>query len=230
MAWHNIASGASEIVRTGDMFVVALLAACSGKPYVVEPKPGAMLVKSHEIAVVSHGWHVGLVVPGPVLNAAVPEIEERFGTPNYYEVGWGDKTFYQAEEVTTGLTLQAMFCSEGAALHVVALDEAPERYFAGEPIVKTCLSDNELASLKQFLSASFARSSSGSIKAVRAGLYGDSQFYDGEGRFDLLHTCNSWTAKALRSSGVNIQPGVMLTAASVMHHLEKHRRACTSKQ
>jgi uncharacterized protein (TIGR02117 family) len=210
------------------MFAVALLAACSGKPYVVEPKPDAVLARSDEISLVRHAWHVGLIVPGPVLNEAVPELEERFGTPNYYEVGWGEKAFYQAEEVTSGLTLQALFWSEGAALHVVALHEAPERYFAGEPIVKTCLSENELASLKQFLSASFTRSSSGYIKPVRAGLYGDSQFYDGAGRFDLLNTCNKWTAKALRSSGLDIQPGLRLTAESVMHYLEKHRRPCTN--
>lgn len=89
------------------------------------------------------------------MHEALPELAQRFNSPAYYEIGWGDRDFYQAQEVTSGLTLQALFWSKGAVLHVVALFEHPEQHFAGEPVVSTCLSRNELISLQSFLVSVF---------------------------------------------------------------------------
>ena len=75
---------------------------------------------------VSHGWHAGLIVPASELNQLVPELGLRFGNVPYYELGWGDKGFYQSQEITTGLTLQGMFWSEGAVMHLVAVPHAPK--------------------------------------------------------------------------------------------------------
>lgn len=204
-----------------------LIAACSGKPYVVQPQSQTDAIRSHTVYIVSHGWHVGLVVPGSAVNQVLPAIEARFGDVAFYELGWGDKGFYQSQEITTGLTLQAMFWSEGAVIHVVAVPDSPITYFAGEDVIDTCLSDHELSSLQTFLAKSFARGRTDHVVPLKPGIYGDSQFYDGEGRYYLLNTCNKWTAKALRSAGLDIAPTVKLTAGSVMNYLAAHRKSCT---
>lgn len=204
-----------------------LIAACSGKPYVVQPQPWTDAIRSHTVYIVSHGWHVGLVVPGSAVKQVLPAIEARFGDVAFYELGWGDKGFYQSQEATTRLTLQAMFWSEGAVMHVVAVPASPITYFAGEEVIDTCVSDHELSSLQTFLANSFARDRTDHIVPLKPGTYGDSQFYDGEGRYYLLNTCNKWTAKALRSAGLEIVPTVKLTAGSVMNYLAAHRKSCT---
>lgn len=215
-------------MRTISFILVAfIIAGCSAKPYVVEPKPEHNPVPSHLVSVVSHGWHAGLIITAPEINRSVPELQSRFGNVAFYEIGWGDKGFYQAQEVTIGLTLQAMFWSEGAILHVVAMNDPPERYFAGEPIISTCLSENEFTALRSFVASSFAHDSSGHVVDLRPGIYGNSEFYDGEGRYYLLNTCNKWTAKALQSAGVDINPTFKLTAGSVMSYMESHRRSCS---
>lgn len=215
-------------MRTTAAFLVAFfIAGCSAKPYVIEPKPERNPVYSHQVSVVSHGWHVGLIVSALEVNRAVPELKSRFGNAAFYEIGWGDKGFYQAQKITIGLTLQAMFWSEGAVLHVVAMADQPERYFAGEPIINTCLSDNELATLQAFVASSFAHDALGHVVALRPGIYGNSEFYDAEGRYYLLNTCNKWTAKALRSAGLDIHPMFKLSAGSVMSYLKSHRRSCS---
>lgn len=213
-------------MRLSILLLSVILVACSGKPPIIIPQTELMPERKHEISVVSHGWHTGLIIAGPILNSAIPELEKRFGVPLFYEIGWGDKGFYQAQTITAGLTLQAMFWSSGVVLHIVALNEIPTQYFAGEPLETTCLSAQELASLMQFLAASFARAPDGSLITLRNGIYGDSQFYGAEGRYYLLNTCNKWTAKALRSSGLAIQPASKLTAGSVMDFLKQHRQAC----
>lgn len=214
-----------QILLPGAVF--CLLTACSGKPHAVVPVQEAAPLRQLPIFVVSHGWHTGLIVPGAVLNEAVPDLRPRFGTPEHYEIGWGDVDFYQAETVTSGLAVQAIFWSRGAVLHLVAFSGAPQDHFAGEPIRATCLSPNELRALQAYLAASFSRSAAGSVSAPKPGIYGDSAFYAATGRYSLFNTCNTWTAKALRSAGLESGPGLKLTSASVMHFLERRQRACT---
>lgn len=202
------------------------LIACSGKPYVVEPERHDESVRLNRLFVVSHGWHTGLIIPARHLNDVVPELESRFGLVPYYEVGWGDKEFYRAREITTGLTLQAMFWSEGAVLHVVAIPSDPTDYFLGSKVLETCISESELKSLKAFLASSFSRNSTGQVSALSKGIYRESQFYDGEGRYNPLNTSNKWTAKALQSAGMGISPAFRLTAGSVMSYLRSNQRPC----
>jgi uncharacterized protein (TIGR02117 family) len=203
-----------------------VLFACSGKPYVVEPEEHAGSVRSHRLFVASHGWHTGIIVPARDLNDVAPELENRFGAVPYYEVGWGDKKFYQAREATTGLALQAIFRSEGAVLHVVAIPGDPQHYFFGSEVLETCVTDSGLISLNSFLSDSFTRDSSGQVMALSKGIYRNSQFYLGEGRYNLLNTSNKWTAKALRSAGMDISPAFKLTAGSVMSYLRSNQWPC----
>ncbi|MBL1264808.1 TIGR02117 family protein [Methylomicrobium sp. RS1] len=207
------------------LFALALIA-CSGKPYVVEPENNAAFFYPNRLFVASHGWHTGLIVPARNLNEVAPELEGRFGPVHYYEIGWGDKAFYQAREGTTGLALQAIFGSEGAVLHVVAIAGDPRDYFSGSEVLETCVSESGLKSLKAFLAGSFSRDSADRLIPLSRGIYRNSQFYLGEGRYHLMNTSNKWTAKALKSAGMGISPTFRLTAGSVMRYLESNRRPC----
>ncbi len=204
------------------------IAACSGKPYLVEPALQSSSVhRSHPLYVVTHGWHTGLIVPATFLNEVIPDLKERFGNTAYYEIGWGDKGFYQAQEITTGLSLQAMFWSEGAIMHVVAVPGSPCAYFRRSEVIGTCLTDEQMVALSTYLLNSFAHDRHGRLVILKPGIYGNSQFYDGEGRYYLLNTCNKWTAKGLQSSGVDIAPAFSLTSESIMRVMRKERRQCT---
>lgn len=99
--------------------VCLLLCSCSTFPQAVAPVNNDF-AGQHNIYIVSHGWHTGIVVPAAIVNRVLPQLDARFAQPKWYEIGWGDKGFYQAQEITSRLTLQAMFWSTGAVMHVVA--------------------------------------------------------------------------------------------------------------
>ncbi len=202
-----------------------LFPSCASQPAVIELETQESPSRTRTIAIVSHGWHTGVIVSGADMNRAVPELAKRFGEPDFYEIGWGDKGFYQAQEITSGLTMQAMFWSSGAVLHVVAMHRVPEEFFFADPIFSVEVSDRELEALHAFLASSFARDEAGAIVDLRPGIYGDSEFYDGVGRYYMLHTCNTWTAKALASAGMEIWPRCTLSASGVMGFLEDDDRA-----
>jgi uncharacterized protein (TIGR02117 family) len=200
---------------------IALLAGCVGQPHVIPSEIEAAGPKDVAIAVVNHGWHTGLVVPATLLNEQFPALKDRFVTsPAFYEIGWGDKGFYQAEEITTGLALRAMFWSSGSVVHVVAIPLSAARSFRNSEIARACLSASQANDIAKFLASSFRINESGNLRSLNRGIYGDSQFYEGVGHYAMLNTCNVWTAKALRSAGFDISPAFKLTAGSVMSYLK----------
>lgn len=204
-----------------SVILLMLIAGCSAKPAVVPSLEDSAGKADNEIYIVSHGWHTGFVVPADDVQRRLPELKQRFGNTAYIEFGWGDEGFYQAEEVTSGLTLKAIFWPSESVMHAVAVPVAADEYFSGHEMVKLCLTDGELRSLVDFIEGSFYKDERGEIRRLGDGIYGDSQFYKGVGEYHLMNTCNKWTAKGLRSAGVDIFPAFKLTAGSIMKSIAK---------
>ena len=173
----------------------------------------------NEVYVVNHGWHTGFVVTASGIEHVMPELKQRFVNAPYIEFGWGDNEFYQAEEITSGVTLKAIFLPTDSVLHVVAVTQKADNYFKHSEVEKFCLEDSELISLVDFISNSFYRDESGNILKLNNGIYGDSQFYKAKGDFHIFNTCNKWTAKGLESAGMKISTTFKLTAGSIMKYL-----------
>ena len=209
------------------LILLMILSGCSSKPLIVNNPKKFTGLGGNEVYVVSHGWHTGFVIPAPAIQEVVPELKRRFGDTPYIEFGWGDKEFYQAKEITSGLTLRAIFWSTESVVHSVAVPKDVESYFSGSEIEKICLTNDELSSLIGFISNSFYKNTIGNVLAIKNGIYGDSQFYKGVGDYHLMNTCNQWTAKGLKSTGMNISPTFKLTAGSVMKYVAANNSALT---
>jgi len=209
------------------LLIIIILGGCSAKPNIVSYAEKFEGFGQNGVYVVSHGWHTGFVIPAPEIQGVIPELEQRFGDILYIEFGWGDKGFYQAKETTSGLTLRAIFWPTESVVHSVAVPQKVEEYFSNSEVAKLCLSDGELSALIGFISRSFFRDKSGNLLELQKGIYGDSQFYSGVGDFYLMNMCNRWTAKGLKSIGMDISPTLKLTAGSVMNYLTKANTALT---
>jgi uncharacterized protein (TIGR02117 family) len=159
-------------------------------------------------------------LPAKQIQRKIPELQQRFPGVPYLEFGWGDKGFYQAKEITSGLTLRAIFWPTQSVVHAVAVTKNPYVFFPESEIEILCLSDGEFSSLLKFVANSFYRDENGAVMELKNGLYGDSQFYKGVGDYYLMNTCNKWTAKGLKSAGMDIVATFKLTAGSVMGYVK----------
>ena len=175
----------------------------------------------NEVYVVNHGWHTGFVLPASDIQKVIPELKNRFGYAPYIEFGWGDNEFYRSEEITSGITLKAIFLPTDSVVHAVAVTRNADKYFKHSEVEKFCLKDPEFKSLVKFISRSFYRDESGNILKLNHGIYGDSQFYKAKGDFHIFNTCNKWTAKGLESAGMKISTNFKLTAGSIMNYLSR---------
>jgi len=201
-----------------------LLLACSTRPEAIRIAGESAAGNEAQAYVVNHGWHTGFVIPSRAIQSDLPALKSRFPGAPYLEFGWGDKGFYQAKEITSGLTLRAIFWPTESVVHVVAVPRQVEVYFSNSQVEKICLGSGEYMSLLRFIESSFHKDDTGGIIPLQRGLYGDSQFYQGEGDYYLMNTCNKWTAKGLQSAGMDISPTFRLSAGSVMHYLEQQRQ------
>ena len=207
-----------------------LVSGCDGSPAPTRlAEPGQSLARQ-SVYVVSHGWHTGIIYPRAKLLEYIPGLKNRFPTGDYLEVGWGDKGFYQANEITAGITLRAILWPSETVVHVVTVPRSPDESFTNSEIRQLCLDQPQIESLGRFLASSFSRDKAEEIVPTRKGIYGDSQFYVGVGSFHLFNTCNKWTARGLESAGFDINTTLKLTASSILDYLDANEKPGRAQQ
>jgi uncharacterized protein (TIGR02117 family) len=212
-----MARNTSLMLKWSVIAFISLSPACSTLPEAIDSTNVRQTCQGgNEIYLLNHGWHTGLAIKAADLNRTIPELSNRFPDSLYYEIGWGDTGFYQSNEITTGLTLRAMFWSDGSVLHIVGLTENPKTYFGNSEVKVINSDDPGYQNMLTFIKGSFQTDQNGLIMPEHEGIYGDSQFYTAVGRYQLFNTCNKWTAKALYSGGYSINPTFRLTASSII--------------
>lgn len=194
------------------------------------PQTQSQTQPSHSISLVQHGWHVGLLVPTPLIFKEIPQLKERFPNAQFLEIGWGDRGFYQSKELTWDVYLSAIFWPSASTMHIVGVHEDFESFTQNRTTQKLCLSQVELSQMIKFIRSSFQKDDSKQIQSSVKGLYGDSQFYQGQGRYNWTYTCNRWVAEALKSSGLSLWSQGLLTSQSLMSEVEQQIQSQPSFQ
>ena len=179
----------------------------------------------HQVHVLRHRWHTGIVVPG---EEALPEplafLSEWLGDAPYYEIGWGDEGFYRATRVEIPLAARALLWPTETVMHVVALQRPPDAY-PHTDVRDLFLSDTALHAMAEAMASDFQRDEQDKPRFIDAGLYGRSAFFAAEGTFWLGNTCNSWTVRKLNAAGVPAGRS-RLTASAVMRRVHALADQC----
>jgi len=183
------------------------------------------------VHVVAHGWHSGLVIPAAVIDADAWPARRAFPDADYFEVGWGDRAFYQASDPGLWLGLRALLWPSPGVLHIVALRGAPAQHVAGAPMATLEMSREGARRLVAAISASHERDAQGQPIAFGPSLYGQGRFYASVERFHLFATCNVWVARRLRDAGVSVRPALAITTGMLFAQLAQgaqHRSAASA--
>jgi uncharacterized protein (TIGR02117 family) len=201
------------------LLFLLILTSCATLPRANKNCGSKDAVRDQRLYVASHGWHTGIILEPENLNHLMPSLADRFPDCDYYEIGWGDSGFYQAYKITAKITLNAVFVPSETVVHLVGIKGDPVEHFSTSEVQEVSISAEGMKSLCAFVESSFAKDQTGLPIKLGQGLYGDSQFYEGQGKYHLFNGCNKWTAKALCSGGVVIEPRCKISSASVMNEL-----------
>jgi uncharacterized protein (TIGR02117 family) len=198
-----------------------LLTACSSP--IMEADSQAVRENAKRIFVVHNNWHAALVIRKADLTQDIVPEKDHFPEADYLEMSWGDRDYFPAIEESVGLALRAAFWSRGSVLHVVGFKDGVRDYFNNGEIIEIALSQEAFRRLSDFVSRSFSRTDPSIPAQSQPGLVPYSWFYPAAGRFSILRTCNTWIAEALKSAGLDISPGYVITAASLARQVRPYR-------
>ncbi|MBY0431246.1 MAG: TIGR02117 family protein [Rhodospirillales bacterium] len=174
----------------------------SGEPPVAE---------GTEIFVCGNGIHTDLVLPAetPVMDWPRLLPREHFPDPgplsSHISFGWGERRFYLEtpswNDLRLGNALEALFLGGATVVHVSyhgSLEGSPR-------CGRLVLSETQYRRLAAYVKNSFRLDDSGAARPIFGHSYGATDmFYEGEGRYSPILTCNEWTARGLRAAGITV--------------------------
>jgi len=216
--WNTIVAAVLLAVAAGSLTV-----ACQPSPPVASA--GAVRPAQVEggvvIHVASNGWHSGIMVARKDLPpGSIPETAD-FPDAAYFEFSWGEAEYFPAPRPTLGMAFGATFGANPAVLHLSGLPDHPRRVFPKAEVVELHLSPDGFRSLIGHLDATFARDGAQRAPVAAPGLHSFSRFYRATGQFNLLNTCNTWTARGLRAAGLPVEPAGVVRAEDLMAQLRR---------
>jgi uncharacterized protein (TIGR02117 family) len=189
----------------------------------VEPYTGSP-TRSEVIYVIAGGWHTELGLPIQIINGPLAALKPGFPNARYLIFGWGAQDFYMARNPGIGDLLRATVPGPAVML-VIPLQVSPEAFAGSTNTFVIHISRDGVERLSQFLWDDLAKEQEKIPRRISSGPYPQSDFYASTRTYDLGHTCNTWTAEALRVAGLPVSAGGVVFAAQVLGQLEPFAEA-----
>jgi uncharacterized protein (TIGR02117 family) len=170
------------------------------------------------IYVISGGWHTELALPVEALGSTLAALKPDFPTARYLVFGWGARDYYMSQSSGIGDLLRAA-APGPAVMLVIPLQISPEAFFGASNVFVLPASRQGIQHLSEFLWEYLVDEQKGSLDRVGTGPYPQSVFYASAGTYNLGHTCNTWTAEALRAAGLPVNAAGVVFAGQVLDQL-----------
>jgi uncharacterized protein (TIGR02117 family) len=183
----------------------------------VKPHTGSA-PQTEVIYVISGGWHTELGLPLQAITGPLAALKPEFPSARYLVFGWGAHDYYMAQNPGIGDLLRAV-ASGPAVMLVIPLEISPEAFFGASNVFPLPASQDGIQSLATFLSDYLAVDKEGPLGRIGTGPFPQSVFFASTGTYNLGHTCNTWTAEALRAAGLPVTAAGVVFAGQVLDQL-----------
>ena len=162
-----------------------------------------------EIFIKTNGVHTDIVFPvkNPEINWS-SEINysntiSADTSAQYLGMGWGDKGFYLETpswaELKPSVAFKAAFALSSTAIHATFYNKMIEN----DSCKKILISNEQYVRLVKYVSDSFQKDKNGHFIVIKTNAnYGKTDaFYEANGSYSMLHTCNTWANNGLKYCG-----------------------------
>ena len=173
-----------------------------------------MLIKKkfHKIYFIKQNWHTAIVFSTRELDSQLFREYDLFSEFGLIDIGWGDEEFYQYPGFDSGLAFKALFYATPSTLRVEGINLTKEEYFdLSEIVIELEVSDEQFKNICTFINNTFYINDAGKTSILNKKAGGKIIFYKSKGSYHLFNTCNTWLARGLRESGIEIEDNILLT-------------------
>ncbi len=167
------------------------------------------------VYVVEGGWHAEIGVPVSELSGGLQFYKDVFPGADTLMIGYGKRTFFTAEVKTPSEYLLGPFPGP-AVIHIVGLRGTPIAAYPDEDVVTLALPPDGSRKMSAFIWQDIVKDDVGKPKQIALSTNPQGAFYDAKSEYNLLHTCNSWTAEALQVAGLPVSREGVVFSGQVM--------------
>ena len=166
----------------------------------------------HKIYFIKQNWHTAIVFNAGELNSDLFREFNSFSLFSLIDIGWGDEEFYQYPGFDSGLAFKALFYATPSTLRVEGINLTKEDYFdLSEIVIELEVSDEQFKKICNYINKTFYINDAGETSILNKKAGGKIIFYKSNGSYHLFNTCNTWLARGLRESGIEIEDNILLT-------------------
>lgn len=199
------------------VLVCQLIASCAGTA--VEPYAGAT-PRTEALYVIAGGWHTEIGLPVQAMSGRLLSLQEAAFGAKYLVIGWGQRDYYMAAHPGFGDLLGAVVAGPAVML-VIPLEVTPAEAFGPSNVFTVHVSPEGFVRLSEYLWDDLQKDPSGTPHPIAAGPYSRSAFYPSTGTYEIVRTCNTWTAEALRVAGLPVRSTGVVFAGQVLEQVRQ---------
>ena len=200
---------------SGFLCMLACMTGCTSNPVV--PNAGSAS-RNEVIYVIAGGWHTELGLPLSEIGGPLAALKPESPSARYLVFGWGARDYYMAGNPSIGDILRAVAPGPSVML-VIPLQMSPAVVFGASNVFVIHVSQDGVERLSQLIWNYLVSDKEGPPRRIGTGPYPQSVFYASTGTYNLSHTCNTWTAEALRVAGLPMSAAGVVFAAQVLDQL-----------
>ena len=166
----------------------------------------------HTIYLIKQRWHTAVVFHTEDIDTTIlPEVKY-FGGAELIDIGWGDEAFYQHPDFDWDLAYQALFYPTPSTLRIEGIFISMLEYFnLSEIVVELKINNEQLKILLNYISETVWRDQKNEHKVLSTQYLNRVYFFKANGEYHLFNTCNTWLARGLKLSGIEIKDDLILT-------------------
>jgi uncharacterized protein (TIGR02117 family) len=167
------------------------------------------------VYIVDQGWHAEIGIPVQELGGDLAFYRKIFAGAHVIMFGYGKKTFFTAPPDTISEYFLGPFPGT-AVIHVVGLTVTPVDAYPPGSTVTLMLPPGGARALSNFIWQDLSKDKMGNPEEVARSSEPDGLFYAAQSEYNLLHTCNTWTANALHDAGLDLSSDGVIFSGQVM--------------
>jgi uncharacterized protein (TIGR02117 family) len=174
------------------------------------------------IYLIKQRWHTAIVFHTEDISAIggsasggdtliLPEVKY-LTSAELIDFGWGDEAFYQHPDFDLDLAHQALFYPTPSTLRMEGIFISMIEYFnLSEIVVELKINNEQLKILLHYIADTITKNDDGNNKILSTQYLNRVYFFKANGEYHLFNTCNTWLARGLKQTGLDIDEDIILT-------------------
>jgi uncharacterized protein (TIGR02117 family) len=164
------------------------------------------------IYLIKQRWHTAVAFNAIDIDSLIlPEVKY-FPKAELIDIGWGDEAFYQHPNFDWDLAYQAIIYPTPSTLRMEGIYITVQQYFdISEIVIELKINNEQLRILMKYIADTVWKDENGKDETLSTQYLNRVYFFKANGSYHLFNTCNTWLARGLKQSGLDIKDDIVLT-------------------